>query len=413
MTEESVEIAPIVSEPTRTQSESVETIINNFNRGDIIIPDYQRDAEQWGDRKESLFIESLLNNLTTPALFFLDDLDTSISEVIDGQQRLNTILKYERDKLRLNADDDINYLSPQSIHYSGKKFSELPQKFKTVFRRYPLTIIYLPPRLDLRTKLEIFRRINEGGTPLTAQDIRLSYYSESKCVYFVRLAGIHADSSSAKRMIEAARQKGVDNPWKQYPEIWELWKDWWEGKDRAKGQTPSAMVLWYLVFMHREKLDVLLSSPNLMKHLPLAFHGSTEGALDIYCAQLQYTDTQGGTPVFPTYGNGLEDDFRSFAQWIGAILGRGLPGVSVDKYKQMALLIGAAVELGIDADKLSFDAWDAIAGFIQTPRRAGERWLKRKGGYPESRGRWKGDRGQKAQCDMAKLLLAKIVDTYP
>lgn len=413
MSEETLEISPIVSEPTRTQSESVETIINSFNRGDIIIPDYQRDAEQWDDRKESLFIESLLNNLTTPALFFLDNPDTDIAEVVDGQQRLNTILKYEKDEFSLNADDDINYLSPQSVHYSGKKFSALPQKFKNVFRRYPLTIIYLPPRLELATKLEIFRRINEGGTPLTAQDIRLSYYSESKCVYFVRLAGIHAETPSAERMIRAAREKGVNNPWEKYPETWELWKDWWEGKDRAKGQTPSAMVLWYLVFMHREKLDNLLSSPNLMKHLPLAFHGSTEEALDIYCAQLQFTDTQGGPPVFPVYGNGLEDDFHSFVQWIDVILRRGLTGVSVDKYKQMALLIGAAVELKIDSDDLSFNAWDAIAGFIQAPRKAGEKWLRQKGGYPESRGRWKGDRGQKAQCDMAKRLLEKIVDECP
>ena len=413
MSEETLEISPIVSEPTRTQSESVETIINSFNRGDIIIPDYQRDAEQWDDRKESLFIESLLNNLTTPALFFLDNPDTDIAEVVDGQQRLNTILKYEKDEFSLNADDDINYLSPQSVHYSGKKFSALPQKFKNVFRRYPLTIIYLPPRLELATKLEIFRRINEGGTPLTAQDIRLSYYSESKCVYFVRLAGIHAETPSAERMIRAAREKGVNNPWEKYPETWELWKDWWEGKDRAKGQTPSAMVLWYLVFMHREKLDNLLSSPNLMKHLPLAFQGSTEEALDIYCAQLQFTDTHGGTSVFPTYGNGLEDNFHNFVQWLHAILSRGLPGVSVDKYKQMALLIGAAVELGIDSDQLSFDAWDAIAAFIQAPRKAGEKWLEEKGGYPESRGRWKGDRGQKAQCDMAKCLLEKIADEYP
>ena len=413
MRKEDLEIAPIVSEPTRTQSESVETIINSFKRDDIIIPDYQRDAEQWGDRKESLFIESLLNNLTTPALFFLDDPETNVSEVVDGQQRLNTILKYENDQFSLSANDDINYLSPQSIHYSGKKFSELPQKFKNVFRRYPLTIIYLPPRLELATKLEIFRRINEGGTPLTAQDIRLSYYSESQCVYFVRLAGIHAETASAERMIKAAGEKGVGNPWEKYPETWELWKDWWEGKDRAKGQTPSAMILWYLVFMHREKLDNLLSSPNSMKHLPLAFHGSTEEALDIYCAQLQFTDKQGGTPVFPTYGNGLENDFHSFVQWIDAILRRGLPGVSVDKYKQMALWIGAAVELKIDSDDLSFDAWDAIAAFIQAPRKAGEKWLKDKGGYPESRGRWKGDRGQKAQCDMAKLLLQKIVGEYP
>ena len=122
---------------------------------------------------------------------------------------------------------------------------------------------------------------------------------------------------------------------------------------------------------------------------------------------------EGGTPVFSTYMNGLEGEFQNFVKWIDAILRRGLPGVSVDKYKQMALLIGAAVELEIDSNQLSFDAWDAIAGFIQAPRKAGEKWLKRKGGYPESRGRWKGERGQKAQCDMAKLLLSKIMDKHP
>ena len=362
MATETLEIAPIVSYPTRTQSESVETVINSCNRGDIIIPDYQRDAEQWDDRKESLFIESLLNNLTTPALFFLDDSGTDSSEVIDGQQRLNTILKYVNNKFRLNADNDINYLSPQSVHYSGKLFSELPEKFQNVFRRYPLTIIYLPPDLELDIKLEIFRRINEGGTPLTAQDIRLSYYSESKSVYFVRLAGIYADTPSANRMIQAAEKKGVANPWAQYPKAWQHWIDWWEGKAQAKGQTPSAMFLWYLVFAHRAKLDNLISTQNAMKHLTMTFNGSTEQALDTYCAQLQYTDTKNGEPIFPTYGNGLEIDFQNFVKWIEAILGRALSGSSVDKYKQMALLIGAAVELKLDANTLSHNAWDAISG---------------------------------------------------
>jgi len=145
----------------------------------------------------------------------------------------------------------------------------------------------------------------------------------------------------------------------------------------------------------------------------LIFHGSTEEALDICCAQLQFTDTQGGTPVFPTYGNGLEGEFHNFIEWIDVILRRGLPGISVDKYKQMALLIGAAVELKIDPDQLSHDAWDAIANFIETPRLAGEKWLEKEGGYPELRGRWKGERGQKAQCDMARSLLSRIVKEYP
>ena len=161
MIEDQAKIAPIVSDPTRTQSENVETVISRLKNGRIVIPDYQRDAEQWDRRKESLFIESLLNNLTIPALFFLEDQETSEIEVIDGQQRLNTIQKFENDEFSLETANDINYLSPQSVHYSGKNFSELPAKFKTVFNDYPLTIIYLPPRLDLGTKLEIFRRINE------------------------------------------------------------------------------------------------------------------------------------------------------------------------------------------------------------------------------------------------------------
>ena len=274
-----------------------------MNNGRIIIPDYQRDAGQWDLRKESLFIESLLNNLTIPGLFFLQGPDSI--EVIDGQQRLNTIQKYVNGEFSLVDADDINYLSPQCVHYSGKSFSELPKEFQVVFNDYPLTIIYLPPGLELGTKLEIFRRINEGGTPLTAQDIRLSYYSESQSVYFVRLAGIYADTDSAKRMIQSAKRKGVDNPWEQSPEAWQHWIDWWEGKAQAKGQTPSAMFLWYLVFSHRKELDDLTENPSVMRHLGMTLNGSTEQALDTYCAQLQFTDTEGQTPFFLHMGMGL------------------------------------------------------------------------------------------------------------
>ena len=413
MLKENSGISPIVKERTRTESQSVHSVIYRLDSGEIVIPDYQRDAEQWDHRKESLFIESLLNNLTTPALFFSENHETGCTEVVDGQQRLSTIQKYAKDRLSLSADRAINYLSPQSVHYSGKTFSELPPEFKRVFEGYPLTIIYLPPRMDLSTKLEIFRRINEGGTPLTAQDIRLAYYSGSKCVHFIRLAGLYAETPAAERMQQAAAEKGVANPWEQYPETWKIWKEWWEDKGLAKGQTPSAMILWYLVFRHREQLDRLISSPNSMKHLAITFHGSTEEALDIYCAQLQYTETKGGTSVSPAYGNGIESEFHSFVQWIDVILRRSLPGVSVDKYKQMALLIGAAVELQLEPNQLGYDAWDAIREFIRAPRRAGEKRLAKERGYPESRGRWKGERGQKAQCDMAKLLLSRIVDAYP
>src|SRR5919202_822388 len=406
MSEPTLSGVPIVTRKTRAESTNVETIVGRLRSKRLIIPDYQRDAEQWNLRKESLFIESLLNNLTIPAFFFADSPE-GVIEVVDGQQRLSTILKYSNDEFSISPDEGIVYLSPQSTQYVGKKFSELSPNLQNVFNDYPLTIISLPDNLELGTKLEIFRRINEGGTPLTAQDIRLSYYSESKSVYLVRLAGIYANNASAKRMIESASKKGVDNPWARHPQACRSWQSWWTDKALAKGQTPSEMFLWYLVLLYRDSLNALLFNPSSMKHLPVSFRGTTEEALDIYCAQLQYTDLNGGIEVFPTCEKGLEEEFDDFAEWIGYILGYGLTGISVDKYKQTALLIGAAVELGLDPDKLSHDAWDAIAEFLKTPRTAGEKWLKDQGGYPEQKGRWGGKKGQKVQCDAAVQLLSR------
>ena len=67
--EKKIEGLPLVKDSTRAQSENVETVINRLRNERLIIPDYQRDAEQWDERKESLFIESILNNLTVPAFF--------------------------------------------------------------------------------------------------------------------------------------------------------------------------------------------------------------------------------------------------------------------------------------------------------------------------------------------------------
>lgn len=399
---------PMVSQKTRAESTNIETIIGRLKNKRLIIPDYQRDAEQWNLRKESLFIESLLNNLTIPAFFFAEREDGLI-EVVDGQQRLATILKYASDGFEISSDEGVVYLSPQSTQYVGKKFSELSFKLQNVFNDYPLTIISLPSDIEFGTKLEIFRRINEGGTPLTAQDIRLSYYSESSSVYLIRLAGIYTDSASATRMKEAASLKGVSNPWEKNTNRYRAWKEWWAGKALARGQTPSEMFLWYLVMRYRNELDSLLLNPNMMKHLPLSFRGTTEEALDIYCAQLRYTDLNKGTQVFPTVGHGLEEEFDNFATWIEFLLNYGLPGISVDKYKQTALLIGAAVDCELMKKSVRADTWDALSEFIRTPRKSGEKWLKNEGGYPEQKGRWSGTKGQKAQCDAAKQLLLKII----
>lgn len=398
---------PIVRSATRTESQNIETTVNRMNSGRIVIPDYQRDAEQWDSRKESLFIESLINNLTIPAFFMFKNGDCI--EVVDGQQRLTTILKFAKGEMKISDDEGIVYLSPQSALYVGKTINDLPDIFKTCFYDYPLSLINLPENIDLATRLEIFRRINEGGTPLSAQDIRLSYYSSSASVFYVRLAGVYSGSKYHSRIESSATGRNIPLPWGKFPKIKKVWWDWWAGKRLAKGQTPSEMFLWYLVAKYRKALDGLMKSQDSAKHLGLSHRGMTEEALDIFCAQMKYQDENARkVKIICSLGNGLEDDFAEFVGWLNSILSKGLPSLSVDKYKQISLLIAAATELGLDKN-LANPIWKELGDFIKAPRQSGNKWLK--DGYPEQKGRWGGQNGQFAQCTKAVELVKKVVES--
>ncbi|MGA9377447.1 MAG: DUF262 domain-containing protein, partial [Phormidium sp.] len=319
---------PLVKDKSAAESSNIEVILSRLKENEVFIPDYQRDANQWDDAKKSLFIESLINNLTIPAFFFWETEDNTF-EVVDGQQRLTTIWQFSEDKFPISSDPDIDYLLPTAAQYIGKKYSELPKNIQKTFRLYPLTIIYLPKNLPLGIKLEIFRRINEGGTALTGQDIRLAYYSESKSITLIRLVGVRekpidsfenndndendsesVTSISAERMINAAKKRGLSNPWNSNLEAKELWYDWWKGKEKAKGQTPSLMFLWYLICLDRDKLDSMLKN-GITTHLQISFRGTIEEALDIYCAQLKYQESYKETML--SSFDDIQKNFNEFA----------------------------------------------------------------------------------------------------
>lgn len=115
-----------------------------------------------------------------------------------------------------------------------------------------------------------------------------------------------------------------------------------------------------------------------------------------------------GIVLFPTYDHGMLDEFKSFKKWINLILSYGLTGSSVDKYKQIALFVAACVELKLKPKNINHDMWDLIGAFIKSPRKVAADELDML--YPEPKGRWKGDKGQKAQCDAVVDIVKKIVD---
>jgi len=405
------QLQPLVAYETTANSESVLTVLQRLNNRNYSIAEYQRDSDQWDPEAKSLFVESALNNLPAPAILLAPTSDGKF-EIIDGQQRLTTIKEYYEGKWALADSDDAPYLGQRSAHYAGRKFQELrlnAPAFAQAFENYMLHLIKLPPGIPDSTKREIFRRINQAGTPLSAQDIRLAYYGDCRTVSFIRLTGIYDENREAsRRMIDVAnRDYGLHWPWEGVPQqVRDNWNRWWAGKQTAVGQTASEMFLWYLIAKYVAEIDSLLSNQtHLASSLNVAFDGRTEEVADIFAAQLKHESGHMSTPNILCTSVDLRDRlFPVFATWWSQV-NNMIPNIGVDRYRRVALLIAALS--GQDPSTLNVNQWDMMERFLRSSRQTAQDL-----GIvlPEAKGKWGGQKGQKGQIiayrDVAKTILA-------
>jgi hypothetical protein len=402
------DIKPLIPESSTSESTSVEVVLNDLRDGIVEIPDYQRDSDQWAEPTKSLLVESVINNLSIPAFFFEVSVEAGVerNQVIDGQQRLTTLAEFFNRKFRLVDSDDAPYISPNSVHYAGKTFDELPLAYQQAFKKYRLTIIKLR---DLHeTRLEVFRRINQGGTPLSGQDIRLAVHGEnSPSLALIRLAGIYdPDRQAAKRFLKTAKDKfDLSYPWKDNAAL-EVWRDWWEDKDIARGQTPSEAFLWSLMTAQYDKIDAILQNSDALQKLNVRFNKGIDEALDAYCAQLHWQDNNKKMPpALMTFDEMLNRFFPYFEGWIKKLVGEKGSSLPVNKHRIIAALGGAAYRLDADSTKLSEQQWTDIVEFVRRPTEIAR---VKELDWPNSRGRWDGQKGYHAQMKAASEVIAKL-----
>lgn len=149
-------------------------------------PEYQRRLV-WDRQKKSLFIESLIMNIPIPPIF-LYEWDYSRFEVMDGQQRLSSIIEFYENRLKLSGLEEWESLN-------GKTFSDLPPLLKKAFdrRRISATVLLAESTAGERTPNElrkfVFERLNTGGQKLNAQELRNCIYSGHFNDMLIRLAG--------------------------------------------------------------------------------------------------------------------------------------------------------------------------------------------------------------------------------
>ncbi|MBZ9815787.1 DUF262 domain-containing protein [Mesorhizobium sp. CA7] len=149
----------------------VDTLIRKYkddnpDEGDIYVPTYQRSL-QWNNDQKSYFIESLLLRIPIPPIFFYEV--GGRLEVVDGSQRIRTLVDFKNDVFRL-----VNLEKLDSLN--GLKFSKLPSVTKKRFLNSPIRSFVLEEGTDESSRVELFRRINTSSKQLSDAEIRKGAY---------------------------------------------------------------------------------------------------------------------------------------------------------------------------------------------------------------------------------------------
>lgn len=150
-----------------TKSTNISALMLLENKGELIIPEVQRELV-WTKSQNQLLIDSLLKDFDIPKIYFRDveNAGKKAYAVIDGQQRLNAIFSFVADGYELPMDaDDV-----EGEKVAGKKWSELSSSLQILFFNRPIDVVHLIGYTDEEID-ETFLRL-QNGTPLKAAEKR-------------------------------------------------------------------------------------------------------------------------------------------------------------------------------------------------------------------------------------------------
>lgn len=152
--------------PAQPDKKTISDLIGKIRRGELILqPEFQREFV-WTPSHMENFIRTILDGFPFPEIYISQkgiDLNTLTTQnvVVDGQQRLTTILKY--------IDGNANF------EKSIPKYANLDPDEQREFLNYDVTIRDLKD-VEPDVIIEVFRRINSTNFTLNAIEINNAIY---------------------------------------------------------------------------------------------------------------------------------------------------------------------------------------------------------------------------------------------
>ncbi len=133
-------------------------------------PPYQRRSV-WAPKDRYFFLDTIFNNYPSPAIYLQKENTPKGPKynVVDGKQRLQTILRYYHNKFAIPKSFPI-------IELRGKKFKDLNEVYSSKFYNYIFSVEQLRSILDEEDWNEVFFRVNRSQKQLTPQELRHARY---------------------------------------------------------------------------------------------------------------------------------------------------------------------------------------------------------------------------------------------
>jgi hypothetical protein len=148
----------------------------------VLSPSFQR-RPVWKPDAKSYLIDTIVRGLPMPIVFLREQTNLQtlepIREVVDGQQRLRTVIAFVEPSTLTDFKDDIDNFRVRKIHNSeiaDKSFIELSASIRKRILNYEFSVHILPSETEDREVLQIFARMNSTGVKLNEQELRNAAY---------------------------------------------------------------------------------------------------------------------------------------------------------------------------------------------------------------------------------------------
>ena len=152
-------------------TQDISWFLDQYERKQLDLdPPYQRRSV-WSPRDKKFFVDTILNNYPAPPVFLhktMDDDGRATYHVVDGKQRLQTIIEFTQDRVRIPEDFGDRNLQK-------KRWKDLARETRERFWNYEL-IVEMMPNVDEAKIRSTFDRINRNSRRLTPQELRHAKY---------------------------------------------------------------------------------------------------------------------------------------------------------------------------------------------------------------------------------------------